>query len=236
MDDFIARILFLHVISGTIALIAGAIALFTSKGKPWHKTCGKIYFWSMTSVFITGIIVAGYRFNRFLFLIAFLSYYTAFAGVRILKLKKLHKKQRPEWYDWVAGILNGLVNTVFVILGLSYFLPIGFVNSQSMALLSIGFGLGGIAISYVNIKPFIVKPTESYHWYLSHLGNMLGGYIATFTAFVSTISSRLDFSYPILAFISPAIIGIPLLIFWLNRQENKFKQVPQSYTKTELPI
>ena len=227
MDEFILRVLFLHVVFGVIALISGAIALFAEKGKPWHLKSGKIYFWAMTLVFITGIIVAGYRFNRFLFLIAFLSYYTAFAGVRFLKLKKLHKGQRPKWYDWAAGLLNGLVNAVFLGLGLSYFFPFGWVNSQTMALMSIGFGLGGLVLSYTNLKPFIVKPTESYHWYLAHLGNMSGGYIATFTAFVSTISSRIDFPYPVLAFIAPAIIGIPLLIFWMNHEEKKFAPKPR---------
>ena len=74
----------------------------------------------MTIVFVTAIIIASYRFNRFLFLIAFLSYYSVFAGVRKLRLKNLHKDQKPKWFDWTAGILNGIANLFFIGLGIYY--------------------------------------------------------------------------------------------------------------------
>ena len=156
-----------------------------------------------------------------LFLIAFLSYYTVFSGVRILKLKQLHKQQKPKWYDWFAGIINTIANLVFVILGIYFGLTRGFDSGG--ALLSIGFGFAGLLLSYTNLKPFIVRPDKAYHWYLSHIGNMMGGYIATFTAFLSTIVSRYDFINPYLAFALPALIGVPLLLYWLHKTEKKLK-------------
>lgn len=224
MDEFVLRALFLHVVSGFIALVTGAIALFATKGKSWHKHAGKIYFLAMTSVFFTGIVVAGFRHNKFLFLIAFLSYYSVFAGIRSLKLKKLHKNQRPEWYDWGAGIVNGFVNIAFFTLGLTYFFDVGLVSSIQASLMCLGFGAGGFAISYTNLKQFVVKPNVHYHWYLAHTGNMMGGYIATITAFLATMVSRFDFGYPFLAFILPALIGIPILQFWQNREVKKFER------------
>jgi len=205
---------------GAISLLTGLVAILSVKGKKWHKLSGKIYVFAMTGVFITGLIVAGFRFNRFLFLIAFLSYYSVFCGVRILKLKQLHKQQQPKWYDWFAGILNALANILFIGLGFYY----GFKNSFSSggALLSIGFGIGGLLISYTNLKPFLLKPTKPYHWYMSHMGNMMGGYIATFTAFLSTIVTRFDLMNPYLAFALPSILGIPLLLYWQRKYELKF--------------
>ena len=220
METTVQAILYLHIAVGSLALITGMVAILSAKGNKWHRTSGKIYALAMTGVFITGIIVAGFRFNKFLFLIAFLSCYTVFSGVRILKLKRLHKKQNPKWYDWFAGIVNGLANLVFVVLGIHLGLTKGFASGG--ALLSIGFGIGGLLLSYTNIKPFIVRPDKAYHWYLSHIGNMMGGYIATFTAFLSTIVSRTDFINPYLAFALPAVIGVPLLFFWLHRTEKKF--------------
>src|SRR6056297_309492 len=117
MEIIVKNILYLHIIVGAISLITGLVAIISAKEKKTHRQAGKIYFYAMTGVFITGLIVAGFRFNRFLFLIAFLSYYSVFSGVRILKLKQLHKQQQPKWYDWFAGILNALANILFIGLG-----------------------------------------------------------------------------------------------------------------------
>lgn len=220
MEILVNNILYLHILVGSISLISGGIAIGSAKGKNWHRKSGKIYFYAMTCVFITGIIVAGFRYNTFLFLIAFLSYYSVFAGIRILQLKRIHKNQKPAWVDWFAGVLNALVNLAF----LSYGVYLGINNGFDTggALLSIGFGLGGLLISYTNLSPFIKRPEKPYHWYLSHIGNMMGGYIATFTAFLSTIVTRFDLMNPYLAFALPSIIGIPLLLYWQKRTEKKF--------------
>ena len=209
------------MVVGVAALISGLMAIASKKGKQLHQKAGRIYFWAMTAVFITGIIVAGFRFNRFLFLIAFLSYYSVFAGIRILKLKNLHKGQSPKWYDWTAGIVNGLANLIFIALGLYYYF-----NSSNVAgsLLSIGFGVGGLLISHTNLKPFIIRPSKTYHWYLAHIGNMMGGYIATVTAFISTMVTRFDLMNPFIAFALPSLIGVPLLIFWQKRIEKSFEK------------
>ncbi|MDN4166982.1 DUF2306 domain-containing protein [Cytophagales bacterium LB-30] len=221
MDKLSQYTLYLHILVGGVALITGAIAIGTKKGKKWHRAAGRIYFWAMTLVFVTGIMVAYYQFNRFLFLIAFLSYYTVFTGVRFLKLKQLHKTQSPKWYDWMAGILNGLANLIFVCYGLYLFLINGLKGGT---LLSLGFGMGGLFLTYTNVKPFIVKPTRANHWYTAHIGNMMGGYIATFTAFLSTMVSRYQFMNPYLAFALPALIGVPLLIYWTWREEQKYDE------------
>ena len=153
-------VLYVHIIVGTVSLVSGGIAIASEKGKYIHLKAGRIYFIAMTLVFITGVAVASYKFNRFLFLIAFLSYYSVFCGVRILKLKKLHKNQKPKWYDWFAGFINTIANIVFIVLGIYYSLKNGFFSGG--ALLSIGFGIGGLLISYTNLHPFIKKPKKNY--------------------------------------------------------------------------
>lgn len=220
MENFVRYTLSFHVLARTIALISGAVAILSKKGKKWHNQSGKIYFWAMTLVFITGIIVAGYRFNRFLFLIAFLSYYSVFSGLRFLRLKKLHKDQNPKWYDWAAGIINGLANIIFIGIGLYYFFREN--HNLAGAFLSIGFGIGGFMISYTNLKMFIFRPKMHYHWYTAHIGNMMGGYIATFTAFSATVVSRFDLMNPFVAFALPPLIGVPILIYWTSSIERKF--------------
>jgi len=221
MNLIIQNILYVHICAGAIALVSGAIAIATTKGKGKHQKAGKIYAVAMLIVFITGISIASYQFNRFLFLIAFISYYSVFSGVRILKLKKLHQGQNPQWYDWFAGIINFIANLAFVAVAIYYALKPE--TNVAGVLLSAGFGLGGMYLSYVNLKPFVKRPTHAAHWYTYHLGNMMGGYIATFTAFFSTMVTRFEFMNPFIAFALPSIIGIPLLVYWTHKMEVKFK-------------
>jgi uncharacterized membrane protein len=222
MQAFIQYTLYLHILVGSVALLSGAIAIFSTEGKTLHRKTGKIYFWAMTTVFVTGIIVAEFRFNRFLFLIAFLSYYSVFAGVRFLKLKKLHRGQKPQWYDWAARGINTIANLVFVALGLYFYI---FTEaSQGAVLLTLGFGMGGMMISYTNLHPLVIRPTKPYHWYLAHIGNLMGGYIATLTAFLSTMVTRYELMNTYLAFALPSLIGIPLLLYWQQRTERQFEE------------
>lgn len=220
MEQLTNQLLIIHIAAGFISLVTGLISILSLKGGKIHKKSGKIYFYSMTIVFVTAIIIASYRFNRFLFLIAFLSYYSVFAGVRKLRLKNLHKNQKPKWYDWTAGIFNGIANLFFIGLGIYYSIENGFFSGG--ALLSVGFGIGGLLISYVNLKPFIIKPNKSCHWYLSHIGNMLGGYIATSTAFLVTINGKFEIINPSLGFALPSIIGVPLIVYWIKKTEKKY--------------
>ncbi len=222
MEKLIYAMLILHAIAGGSALLTGAIAIISRKGGRLHKKTGKVYFWAMTLVFITGIFIASYQWNKFLFLIAFLSYYSVFSGIRATQLKRLHLDQPASWYDWTAGIVNAIANLFFVGLGTYYMFERGITSGGG--LLSLGFGIGGLAISYNNLKPFIVPPKKSYHWYLSHIGNMMGGYIATLTAFFSVMISRYEFMNPFLGFALPSLIGVPLLIYWNTKTERNFSQ------------
>lgn len=222
MELVASSLMMLHIAAGFAALLTGAAALSSTKGKGVHRKAGRLYFWAMTLVFITALAIAGFRYNRFLFMIAFLSYYAVFAGVRTLQLKKLHKDQYPAWYDWMAGLINAGMNVLFMGYGIQIILD--HPDQLSEALMYLGFGLGGWSISYTNLKPFLIRPKKAYHWYLTHIGNMTGGYIATFTAFLTTMVGRFDFPYPLFMFILPSLIGIPALLWWLYQKEQTFKK------------
>ena len=130
MNELIDQLLIIHIAAGFTYLVTGLISILNLKGDKIHKKSGKIYFYSMTIVFVTNIIIASYRFNRFLFLIIFLSKYSVFAGVRKLRLKNLHKNQKSKWYDWTAGIINGFVNLFFIGLGIYYLIENGFAVAE----------------------------------------------------------------------------------------------------------
>jgi uncharacterized membrane protein len=216
---FISYLLGLHIVAGTISLISGGIALASAKGKSVHRWVGKVYFLAMTIVFVSGLIIAAYRFNRFLILIGFLTYYSIFAGVRALQLKQLHQGQRARWYDWAAGGVNGIANVCFLLLGVYLWIKNGWNGG---VMLSIGFGIGGLMLTYVNLQPFVRCPKRANHWYTSHLANMTGSYIAALTSFLSTMVAQYEFMDPLFAFALPSILGVPLLIYWTYREDRRY--------------
>lgn len=211
-------ILVLHVISGFTSLFTGPVAMISKKGGKTHNLWGMIYTYAMTGVFITALLIQPFKFTPFLFMIAFLSYYSVFSGVRFTRLKKLHVDQRPKWYDWFALILNGLVNIAFIAYGMYSITEQG----NAVGYLAVVFGIVGLGISINNLKPYVKKPKHQMYWWIYHMGNMMGGYVATTTAFSTTVSGMLNIESA-LSWLWPLIIGLPLSQLWQKRYEKKFK-------------
>jgi len=75
-------LLFLHVLSGIVALGSATFATSSRKGASFHRRVGAVFFWAMLGVGVTAIPVTFVRPNPFLFFIALFSFYMAFAGYR----------------------------------------------------------------------------------------------------------------------------------------------------------
>lgn len=221
MDLTIRILLFIHVLAGVTSLISGPIAMVTQKGGSAHRKWGMVYFWGMLVVFLTGVFVSSVKYNPFLFMIAFFSFYQVFSGYRILFLKKLGNGQQARWMDWLASGISLLSNIVFIIWGVSEAMSSGSFFPK----LAIGFGIGGIVIVYNNVKPFIRKPADRQFWWFYHLGNMMGGLIATTTAFSTTIFGMMGISNA-LVWLWPTIIGVPLINWWTRSYRKKFGLTP----------
>ena len=86
-ETMIQSLRWTHILAGFIAFFVAPVALITQKGGPAHRRWGKVYFWAMTVGTITALIVAAYRPNIFLLLIAVFSlflFFTVFFGLLVL--------------------------------------------------------------------------------------------------------------------------------------------------------
>ena len=81
--------------------------MLTKKGSKPHRTFGKIYFWSMTAVFVGALALAIGHHLTFLLMVAFFSYYLTVRGYRILFLKGLSNGQKASSIDWLITIVSG---------------------------------------------------------------------------------------------------------------------------------
>ena len=192
--------LWLHIAGGTSALITGMGAMLTKKGSPIHRNFGKIYFGSMTMVFVGALAVAIGHQKDFLLMVAFFSYYMTVRGYRILSLKKLNVGQKATWIDWSIMIIAG----AFIFFLLAWGLYV-LTQGVSMGIVGIVFGLIGGSFLVQDIRKFLRPPQEKMHWWYGHIASMGGSYISAVTAFI-VVNIQLP-QYNWMLWVLPAMIG-----------------------------
>ena len=81
-DPIFLAIVGVHVVLGLSAVIAGAVAMFSTKGRGRHSRAGKSYFWLLLGVFLTMSTLSAMRWspNRHLFILGTLSFLAACSG------------------------------------------------------------------------------------------------------------------------------------------------------------
>ncbi|MEM9856999.1 MAG: hypothetical protein AAF843_06570 [Bacteroidota bacterium] len=217
MPSFSTIVLMIHIAAGAIALLVAPVAMIVKKGGKRHSFWGLIFFWAMTVIFGTALYLSTVKWIPFLLMIAVFSYYSVLSAYRWKFLKGLHdQSQKPLWFDWIALIVNGLINAVFIIWG-GYLLIKGL--GGALPYLALGFGFIGIRISTKNLKLF----RNTHHpktWLFEHLSGMVGGFIATVTAFSAQVMS---FMPTFLQWSWPTLVGAPLIAYWLSTYRKKYK-------------
>lgn len=200
----------LHIVAGSLALLAGPVAMFNQNGGQTHRISGKIYFWSMVFIFASSIIMSLAKNNLFLFMIGIFSFYLVITAYRALHLKNLHKGQKAELFDWAVLWLSALAGTGLAVFGLY----VVFMLKNSFGLVALVFGavmLQGVKTDY---RRFTVPPKEKNHWLLKHITGMMGGYIATFTAF---LVNNWQSDPPFISWLLPTLVISPFITLTLKK-------------------
>lgn len=214
-ETLLSYILWLHITGGTSALITGLGAMLTQKGSRIHRSFGKVYFWSMTAVFVSAIVLAIGHQKTFLFMVAFFSYYFTVRGYRVLYLKGLGVNQKANWVDWLIGVVSG----TFILLLFGWGL-VSFLSGDSMGIVAMVFGTIGIATSIQDLRTFRGVP-EKKHWWYGHIASMGGSYISATTAFV-VVNISLPTAGWVL-WVLPSVIGGALIGRTIRKYKLQFK-------------
>ncbi len=215
MDNLaIISLKWMHIIAGSLALLAGPIAMVNQNGGQVHRISGRIYYWSMIVICLTTLVLSIYRANWLLLMIGAFTAYLVLSAYRALALKNLHKGQKAEQVDWIILIASGISAAALIITG-GYLLYYG--NSFGFVPLTFGFVMSsGVKQDY---KRFTVPPTEKNHWLLKHITGMMGGYIATITAF---LVQNIHVDPAFVVWLAPSLIIAPFISYTVR----KFKKGP----------
>ncbi len=200
-------LLAVHIAAGALCLVLAPVVLSVRKGGRTHRRLGRIYLWSMGVVAGTALPMALFRPVLFLALIAVLSFYLAFSGYRVLRLKELARGGAASAADWGAALAT--FGTCAFLAGAALWRP-GLV--QNMGIVAILLGALGMRASGADIWRFLVKPKEPMFWMYVHLEKFIGSYIAVWTAFSVAALSRIVPQAGIALWLLPATTGIPAII------------------------
>jgi len=201
--DFYKLTLILHAIFGSTALFSGFLAIVSKKGQRFHILTGKIYAGAMFGVIISAWVASCFKLNLFLILIGLFAFYLVIRGLRSTRIKSL----KPTIIDWVL-LAMGFATSVYMI--------------STLNLILLVFGIIFLILLSGDLQIFIkIKKGKSIHpkeWLASHLGMMLGSYIAALTAFI-VINIEYD-PLPWLPWILPSLILTPLIFIYTRKTKD----------------
>jgi uncharacterized membrane protein len=222
---YLRVLLALHIACGAVAFVCAPVALATAKGGKTHRRWGKIYFWAMAGVAVTALILSFALPIFFLAMVAVFSFYSAFAGYRILSLKDMYTGARPKTVDWAAAVITFLSSLLLFLMGFlgPQLMGVGVIQvaGHEVSIVSVVFGIIGMRMGQGSISGFLKPPTERMFWWFEHMQGMMGSYIAALTAFSAVNLSRW-FGAAWWVWLWPTIVGAPAIAIWTTYYKRKF--------------
>ena len=174
MNNLANILIIIHATFGGVALLCGTGALIAKKGNKFHKRLGNIFFYSMLISGIIALVIAVLptNWNPFLFAVGVFSTYLIVSGKRALNLKRKEIKITLDTYLAIVMLLTAIGMII---------LPLLLLGELNIVLTV--FGVLGFFLSVGDLRMFR-RGNYKKKWLAKHIGNMTGGYIAAFTAFV----------------------------------------------------
>lgn len=222
IETLLTGLLVLHIAAGTVSLVAGIVAIATKKGGRRHKQAGRVFVASMGIVVITAAPLALADWNLFLFGITVFSGYLVFNGYRVLARKRLGPGAAGR-IDW-AGHLTMVVFSVAMTSAGIWTLIDGF----ELAPVLLAFGVIGGILAGRELNEIRRPSSDRMAWLYRHIGFMGGAFIATVTA---SITVNLTMLPPIIQWLGPTLVGVPMIIHTTNRYRKKFNKMQTQANK-----
>ena len=156
----------------------------------------------MVGIFLTALPMSIINKEIFLFLIAFFSFYLAFAGRRFAQ----NRTGIASKIDWIAVGLMIVTGIGMCVLALFYVIE---SNSHYITLLL--FGFISIAIGFTDYKTYKHQEAIGQKRIARHLTNMLAGTIAVVTA---VLVVNVDIEPVWIWWVLPTALIVPFIVWW----------------------
>jgi uncharacterized membrane protein len=211
--------LMLHIAGGTAGLITGTINLVRKKGDKNHKLVGKIFTYGMLIAGVSSLVLSVLHPSYFLFIVGVFTIYLVGTGNRYIYLKMLGVNQQPSFLDWAITIGMLITAVLFIVTGVIYL-----VNQNNFGIVLLIFGILALRFTKTDIENYRGKARVKNYWLLVHLQRLTGAYIAAITAFLVVNAKYAPVELPpVLVWLLPTAILLPLIIMWSKRYKIEVK-------------
>ena len=204
----------IHIIGGSIAIIAGFISVFAVKGLKLHRKSGMIFVYSMVVLSLTGAVIATLKNQTANIIGGWLAFYmvtTAFLTVR-------PRDQRSRWMDAGAFVVGLTVGTLVIKTGFDALNNgTGKMNGVPAGMM---FFLGTVALlaALGDIRMMRAGGLQGAQRIARHLWRMCFSlFIASGSFFLgqAKVIPKPIRIFPVLAFL--ALLPLALMLYWLVR-------------------
>jgi hypothetical protein len=183
-------LLVVHIAGGTVAILAGLVALVSEKGGRRHRASGRVFSLSMLGVLVSAAILTVISRSLYLGALTVGAGAPAFSGWRVLKRKRpdIDPSQRATSLDWSVSI--ALLVAALLLLGVAF-------SDPTVANRGLVFALGGSASAHMTYDLWrFAKPTGwpagPRAWIFEHLVRMTATYFAALAAFSGSVLVLFD--------------------------------------------
>ena len=204
-----------HIVGGSIALIAGAVALYASKGANLHRKSGIIFVYAMLVMTASGAIIAAVTPKRLSVIAGVLTFYLVITALRTIR------KRAPgqfQWFDVVAMAIAMITGVYGITLGVG-----GLGNATGQidglpVLAYIVFGAVALIASLLDLRMLLAGSITGEHRIARHLWRMcFAMYMATSAFFLGQAKLFPEPLRNIALLAIPVVIVLAMLIYWLVR-------------------
>jgi hypothetical protein len=202
-----------HIAAGFVALVVGPAAMAARKGARWHRWWGRTYVAGMATVAVTAVGMAAVRPNPFLLLVAVFSFHLAFTGYRAIARAR---RGGAGWPDWAGAVIAAAGGVGLV----AWALWPRAAGRPAVWVIAVVFGVIGVAVAVRELRGLVVPDPDRHAWRYRHMGNMLGAYIATVSAFSAVNLTVLP---PLVRWLWPTAIGVPAIVALRTRERRRLE-------------
>jgi uncharacterized membrane protein len=204
----------IHIIAGSIAIIAGFISVFSVKGLKLHRKSGMVFVYSMVVLALTGAVIATVRHQPPNIIGGMLAFYMVITALLTVR----DRDQRSRWIDVCVLAVGVAVGAAAIKIGLdAQNSPTGAMNGVPSVMMFL-FGTVALLAVLGDVRMMRAGGLQGAQRIARHLWRMCFSlFIASGSFFLgqAKVIPKPIRILPLLAI--PALLPLVLMLYWLAR-------------------